>query len=72
MLKNRFLIKKVKRRIKEKRLVANRDLISYEELIGKLVRLHDSLFIVNGDLVIQKSVGTETSNLLTNKNIIRK
>lgn len=72
MLKKRFLIKKVKRRIKEKRLVANRDLISYEELIGKLVRLHDSLFIVNGDLVIQKSVGTETSNLLTNKNIIRK
>ena len=72
MLKKRFLIKKVKRSIKEKRLVANRDLISYEELIGKLVRLHDSLFIVNGDLVIQKSVGTETSNLLTNKNIIRK
>ena len=72
MLKKRFLIKKVKRRIKEKRLVANRDLISYEELIGKLVSLHDSLFIVNGDLVIQKSVGTETSNLLTNKNIIRK
>ena len=72
MLKKRFLIKKVKRRIKEKRLVANRDLISYEELIEKLVRLHDSLFIVNGDLVIQKSVGTETSNLLTNKNIIRK
>ena len=72
MLKKRFLIKKVKRRIKEKRLVANRDLISYEELIEKLGRLQHLILYVNGDLVIQKSVGTETSNLLTNKNIIRK
>lgn len=72
MLKNRFLIKKVKRRIKEKRLVANRDLISYEELIEKLGRLQHLILYVNGDIVIQKSVGTETSNLLTNKNIIRK
>ena len=72
MLKNRFLIKKVKRRIKEKRLVANRDLISYEELIEKLGRLQHLILYVNGDIVIQKSVGTETSNLLTNKNFIRK
>jgi hypothetical protein len=67
-----WFLKQIKKRVRARKLRKQKDLISYEELIGKLVRLHDSLFIVNGDLVIQKSVGTETSNLLTNKNIIRK
>ena len=71
MLGIRF-VKKLMKRVRARKLHKKKDLVSYEELIGKLVRLHDSLFIVNGDLVIQKSVGTETRNIITKKRIIRK
>ena len=65
-----WLFKQIKKRVKARKSHKKRDLISYEELVGKLVRLHNSLFIVNGDLVIQKSVEAEIGKIITNHNQI--
>ena len=65
-----WFFNQIKKLFKARKSHKKRDLISYEELVGKLVRLHNSLFIVNGDLVIQKSVEAEISNKINNHNQI--
>lgn len=65
-----WFFNQIKKLFKARKSHKKRDLISYEELVGKLVRLHNSLFIVNGDLVIQKSVEAEISSKINNHNQI--
>ena len=42
-----WFFNQIKKLFKARKSHKKRDLISYEELVGKLVRLHNSLFIVN-------------------------
>ena len=70
MKQSDWFFNQIKKRFKARKSHKKRDLISYEELVGKLVRLHNLLFIVNGDLVIQKSVEAEISNKINNHNQI--
>lgn len=70
MKQSDWFFNQIKKLFKARKSHKKRDLISYEELVGKLVRLHNLLFIVNGDLVIQKSVEAEISNKINNHNQI--
>ena len=62
MRKSISFFKWIKRRLFAHRLVRNRDVIPIEGLEKKLGNIHQLLLIVNGDLVVQKNVETETDN----------
>lgn len=62
MRKSISFFKWIKRRLFAHSLVRNRDVIPIEVLEKKLGNIHQLLLIVNGDLVVQKNVETETDN----------
>ena len=70
MYKNIRFFNKVLKRLKKRKTLFDMEEISSDELIRIVARLKQSLVIVNGDLVIQKSVEAEIGNIINNHNQI--
>ena len=70
MYKNIRFFNKVLKRLKKRKTLFDMEEISSDELIRIVARLKQSLVIVNGDLVFQKSVEAEIGNIINNHNQI--